>query len=78
MKLKEEGPASLALGIDLTTLGLDMNSSDNLYKTFGSPWSSEPVKEEYSYEIPDCYSSMQPPPLQVRPSIFELPSFFFL
>uniref|UniRef100_J3M8A3 NOT2/NOT3/NOT5 C-terminal domain-containing protein n=1 Tax=Oryza brachyantha TaxID=4533 RepID=J3M8A3_ORYBR len=64
MKLKEEGPASLALGIDLTTLGLDMNSSDPLYKTFTSPWSSEPpVKEEYYYETPNCYSAKQPPPL---------------
>uniref|UniRef100_A0A0D9WHX7 NOT2/NOT3/NOT5 C-terminal domain-containing protein n=1 Tax=Leersia perrieri TaxID=77586 RepID=A0A0D9WHX7_9ORYZ len=64
MKLKEDGPASLALGIDLTTLGLDMNSSDGLYKTFGSPWSTETVKEEYAYEIPPCYSAKQPPPLQ--------------
>uniref|UniRef100_A0A0D3G951 NOT2/NOT3/NOT5 C-terminal domain-containing protein n=1 Tax=Oryza barthii TaxID=65489 RepID=A0A0D3G951_9ORYZ len=79
MKLKEEGPASLALGIDLTTLGLDMNSSDNLYKTFGSPWSSEPVKEEYSYEIPDCYSSMQPPPLQALHFLrFHLMTLFYI
>uniref|UniRef100_A0A0E0DT89 NOT2/NOT3/NOT5 C-terminal domain-containing protein n=1 Tax=Oryza meridionalis TaxID=40149 RepID=A0A0E0DT89_9ORYZ len=79
MKLKEEGPASLALGIDLTTLGLDMNSSDNLYKTFGSPWSSEPVKEEYSYEIPDCYSAMQPPPLQALHFLrFHLMTLFYI
>uniref|UniRef100_A0A0E0L402 NOT2/NOT3/NOT5 C-terminal domain-containing protein n=1 Tax=Oryza punctata TaxID=4537 RepID=A0A0E0L402_ORYPU len=79
MKLKEEGPASLALGIDLTTLGLDMNSSDNLYKTFGSPWSSEPVKEEYSYEIPACYSAMQPPPLQVLHFLrFHLMTLFYI
>ncbi|RWW06759.1 hypothetical protein BHE74_00007690 [Ensete ventricosum] len=43
---------SLALGIDLTTLGLNLNSSENLYKTFGSPWSDEPAKGEPDYCIP--------------------------
>ncbi|KAL6610401.1 hypothetical protein ACP70R_040370 [Stipagrostis hirtigluma subsp. patula] len=64
IRLKEPGPTSLALGIDLTTLGLNLNSQDNLYKTFGSPWSNEPAKGEPDYQIPACFSAEPPPALQ--------------
>ncbi|KAJ3669124.1 hypothetical protein LUZ60_011074 [Juncus effusus] len=56
--------ATLALGIDLTSLGLNLNSPENLYKTFGSPWSAEPAKGEPEFHIPTCYTTEQPPPLQ--------------
>jgi CCR4-NOT transcription complex subunit 2 len=36
----------------LTSLGLNLNSQDNLYKTFGSPWSNEAAKGEPDYQIP--------------------------
>jgi hypothetical protein len=65
IRLKEPGPASLALGFDLTTLGLSLNSQDNLYKTFGSPWSNEPDKGEPDYQIPACFSAEPPLALQV-------------
>ena len=65
IRLKEPGPTALALGIDLTSLGLNLNSQDNLYKTFGSPWSNEPAKGEPDYQIPACFSAEPPPPLQV-------------
>lgn len=35
---------SLALGQDLTTLGLNLNSHDNLYLTFAGPWSDMPCR----------------------------------
>lgn len=35
---------SLALGQDLTTLGLNLNSPDNLYLTFAGPWSDVPCR----------------------------------
>ncbi|CAL9244283.1 unnamed protein product [Arabidopsis halleri] len=54
---------SLALGIDLTTLGLDLNSNGNLYKTFASPWTNEPAKSEVEFTVPNCYYSTPPPPL---------------
>ncbi|CAA6670395.1 unnamed protein product [Spirodela intermedia] len=44
IRLNDLDLSSLALGIDLTTLGLNLNSTDTLYKTFGSPWSEEPAK----------------------------------
>ncbi|CAN6332608.1 unnamed protein product [Urochloa humidicola] len=64
IRMKEPGPTALALGIDLTSLGLNLNSQDNLYKTFGSPWSNEPAKGEPDYQIPACFSAEPPPPLQ--------------
>ncbi|VAH08582.1 unnamed protein product [Triticum turgidum subsp. durum] len=71
IKSKEPGPTALALGLDLTTLGLNLNSPDCLWKTFGSPWSNEPAKGEPDYQIPACYSAEQPPPLQP----FNFPKF---
>lgn len=64
--MKSDNPdlTSLAMGIDLTTLGLNLNAPDNLYKTFGSPWSEEPAKGEPEYCIPSCYNARSQPPLQ--------------
>eukprot|EP00698_Gefionella_okellyi_P005848 TRINITY_DN15283_c0_g1_i1.p1 TRINITY_DN15283_c0_g1~~TRINITY_DN15283_c0_g1_i1.p1 ORF type:complete len:414 (+),score=48.86 TRINITY_DN15283_c0_g1_i1:106-1347(+) len=50
----------LALGTDLTALGLNLNSSDSLYSTFGSPFSEQPLKREPDFKLPQCYY-MQPP-----------------
>ncbi|TVU19950.1 hypothetical protein EJB05_36133 [Eragrostis curvula] len=64
IRSKEPGRTSLALGIDLTTLGLNLNSQDSLYKTFGSPFSNEPARGEPDYQIPACFSAEPPPTLQ--------------
>ncbi|KAL8162260.1 hypothetical protein V2J09_013749 [Rumex salicifolius] len=63
IRMSDPDLTSLALGIDLTTLGLNLNSSDNLYKTFGSPWSEEPAKGEPEFVVPQCFYSKPPPPL---------------
>lgn len=41
----------LALGSDLTLLGLNLNSSDNLYSTFGGPFSDKPASREPHYQV---------------------------
>ncbi|KAF7081742.1 hypothetical protein CFC21_085652 [Triticum aestivum] len=64
IRMNDPDLSSLALGIDLTTLGLNLNSPDNLYKTFGSPFSNEPAKGEPEYTTPACYVAEQPPALQ--------------
>lgn len=71
---------SLAMGIDLTTLGLNLNSADNLHRTFGSPWSDEPAKGEPEYSIPTCYYATQPtPPLQQGHfAKFQTPTLFYI
>lgn len=68
-----------AIGIDLTKLGLDLNSSENLHKTFKSPWADEPDKGDPKFNVPQCYYAKQPPALHVsfRP-FFNFMSLSFL
>lgn len=76
IKMTDPDLASLALGIDLTSLGLNLNSTENLYKTFASPWSNEPSKADPEFSVPQCYYAKIPPPLHVSDSTFSLlPSF---
>ncbi|GAB2277730.1 Probable NOT transcription complex subunit vip2 [Dionaea muscipula] len=63
IRMSDPDLTSLALGIDLTTLGLNLNSSENLHKTFASPWSEEPAKGDPEFIVPQCYYSKPPPPL---------------
>lgn len=51
---------TLALGTDLTTLGLNLNSPDSLYKTFCSPWSDNPSHPGLAFEVPECYAQPVP------------------
>jgi len=55
----------LALGTDLTTLGLNLNSSDVLYASFSSPFADNPTaaRGEPQFSLPQCYY-MQPPALK--------------
>lgn len=47
---------SLALGTDLTTLKLDLNSTESLYSTFPGPWSDIPLRpHEIDYSVPQEY-----------------------
>ncbi|XP_034688310.1 probable NOT transcription complex subunit VIP2 isoform X3 [Vitis riparia] len=63
IRMSDPDLTSLALGIDLTTLGLNLNSAENLHKTFGSPWSDEPAKGDPEFSVPQCYYAKQPPAL---------------
>ncbi|KAK6935943.1 NOT2/NOT3/NOT5, C-terminal [Dillenia turbinata] len=63
IRMSDPDLTSLALGIDLTTLGLNLNSAENLHKTFGSPWSDEPAKGDPEFTVPQCYYAKPPPPL---------------
>ncbi|CAE1307430.1 CNOT2 [Acanthosepion pharaonis] len=47
---------ALAPGIDLTTLGLNMNSPENLYSTFQSPWADSPCRpQDIDFHVPCEY-----------------------
>lgn len=48
---------SLALGYDLTTLGLSLNTQDRkLHRSFGGPWADSPVRaHELDVKVPDEY-----------------------
>lgn len=65
--------SSLAVGQDLTVLGLDLNRPDNspLYPTFGSPFAeagSRPVIPDFT--LPAAYTVTNVPPLHTK-----MPSF---
>ncbi|XVF20143.1 hypothetical protein REPUB_Repub11eG0173000 [Reevesia pubescens] len=79
IRMSDPDLTSLALGIDLTTLGLNLNSSENLHKTFGSPWSDEPAKGDPEFTVPQCYYAKQPPALhQGYFSKFTVDTLFYI
>lgn len=79
IRMSDPDLTSLALGIDLTTLGLNLNSAENLHKTFGSPWSDEPAKGDPEFSVPQCYFAKQAPPLhQGYFSKFQLETLFYI
>lgn len=47
---------SLALGSDLTTLGLNLNSPENLYPNFGGPFAETPCRpQDIDFHVPSEY-----------------------
>ncbi|XP_062082519.1 probable NOT transcription complex subunit VIP2 isoform X2 [Humulus lupulus] len=79
IRMSDPDLTSLALGIDLTTLGLNLNSTENLHKTFGSPWSDEPAKGDPEFNVPQCYYAKQPPALhQGYFSKFTVETLFYI
>lgn len=70
---------TLALGTDLTTLGLNLNSSDTLYSTFTSPFAEQQAKREPEFYLPACYY-MQPPmqPAQTKIANFSDEILFYI
>ena len=66
--------SSLAIGQDLTVLGLDLNRPDNspLYPSFGSPFAepgSRPVVPDFA--LPAAYTVTNVPPLHTKMSSFS-------
>ena len=56
IRMSDPDLTTLALGTDLTTLGLNLNSPEPLHKTFGSPWSDAPPRHELELQLPACYA----------------------
>lgn len=60
IRMTDPDLTTLALGTDLTTLGLNLNSPDPLWKTFVSPWAEGPSKQEIDPRIPDSFIAPSP------------------
>ncbi|KAL6967432.1 putative NOT transcription complex subunit vip2 [Sarracenia purpurea var. burkii] len=73
IRMSDPDLTSLALGIDLTTLGLSLNSAEDLNKTFGSPWSDEPAKGDPEFSVPQCYYAKQPSALDQQSYFTKFP-----
>ncbi|KAL8682495.1 MAG: hypothetical protein Q9186_001442 [Xanthomendoza sp. 1 TL-2023] len=58
-KVRSEDPdtAALAIGQDLTQLGMDLNSPEPLHHTWPGPFGPpSPIPFQPSYTLPDCYT----------------------
>ncbi|CAG0879234.1 unnamed protein product [Cyprideis torosa] len=58
LRNKDSNPnlSSLALGQDLTQLGLNLNSPEVLHPTFAGPWQDSPCRpQDVSYPVPSEY-----------------------
>lgn len=49
--MRDADLTTLALGTDLTGLGLHLNSPENVYKTFASPWADHPLRPEPEFKV---------------------------
>lgn len=81
----------LSVGLDLTALGLNLNSQEPLHKTFENPWEggqgasgsadnsgSSPKNQDPEYRLPTCYY-MQPPALRSSHfNKFQLETLFYI
>ena len=78
IRMTDQDLNTLALGTDLTTLGLNLNSSECLYATFASPWADAPAQRDPEFSLPQCYY-MQPPALKTGHfSKFRLETLFYI
>ncbi|CAI5743702.1 unnamed protein product [Peronospora destructor] len=69
---------NLAMGCDLTSLGLNLNSAEPLHPMFASPWAEEQLTKEPQFSLPTCYYN-QPPVLKTTHlSKFHLETLFFI
>ncbi|ORY76947.1 hypothetical protein BCR35DRAFT_305711 [Leucosporidium creatinivorum] len=81
IKTTDPDLSMLALGSDLTSLGLDLGATDNLYSTFITPWSDSKAASalniEPEFHLPSCYN-VQPPPAQTKIGNFSDETLFFI
>ncbi|KAH9551643.1 hypothetical protein CY35_09G024800 [Sphagnum magellanicum] len=68
IRMSDPDLTTLALGTDLTTLGLNLNSRENLYKTFASPWAEGPTRGDPEFTVPQCYVQQAP---RLQPGYFS-------
>eukprot|EP01113_Clastostelium_recurvatum_P039573 TRINITY_DN6054_c0_g1_i3.p1 TRINITY_DN6054_c0_g1~~TRINITY_DN6054_c0_g1_i3.p1 ORF type:complete len:593 (+),score=122.85 TRINITY_DN6054_c0_g1_i3:120-1898(+) len=69
----------LALGTDLTTLGLNLNSPECLYSSFASPFAENAARREPEYFLPSCYYTQ--PPMQsptMKMHLFSEETLFYM
>ena len=69
---------TLALGTDLTTMGLDLNAPDCLFTTFSSPWANEPACQDRAFNLPACYMQSPPALKTSHLSKFQLETLFYI
>jgi CCR4-NOT transcription complex subunit 2 len=51
IRMTDDDRNTLALGSDLTMLGLNLGSTEQIYSTFSSPWSDNVATKEPHYQV---------------------------
>lgn len=78
IRFTDKDANTLALGTDLTTFGLNLNSSDSLFPAFSSPFTDQPQVPDPQFNTPACYM-MHPPSLKSEHlSKFQLETLFYM
>ena len=78
IRMTDRDLSTLALGADLTTFGLNLNSADCLYTSFTSPFAEINGHNEPQFTTPPCY--LMPPP-NFKPehlSKFQIETLFYM
>ncbi|OAX85129.1 hypothetical protein ACJ72_00501 [Emergomyces africanus] len=72
--------ATLAVGQDLMSLGLDLNQPEPLHPSFASPFisSNAAVPLQVDYNLPACYNVANVQPLQTRIPSFSDETLFYI
>lgn len=72
--------ANLAIGHDLTSLGLDLNQTEPLHPQFATPFTpSAPTRPlETDYSVPQCYTVANVLPLHQRINGFSEETLFYI
>jgi len=78
IRMTEQDLNTLAIGNDLTTLGLNLNSPECLYSTFSSPYTDTPCRREPEFKLPHCYSLQSPIPMPTKTSSFPDETLFYI
>lgn len=80
IRMENNDQTTVAIGNDLTTMGLNMNpSAIPLSKSFGSPWTETSVhKPTPEYSLPSCYNVPSAPPQQTKIQSFTDETLFFI
>lgn len=77
IRMTDPDLTTLSLGTDLTTLGLNLNSPDALWKTF-SPWAEGPLKQEIDARIPDSFLAPAPQLVAEHWQYFKPDTLFYI
>ncbi|MCJ1421366.1 hypothetical protein MMC32_007729 [Xylographa parallela] len=71
--------SGLAIGQDLTSLGLDLNSQEPLHPTFGGPFAQFPTRPlQPDFTLPTCYTVLNVHKLDEKISSFSDETLFYM
>ena len=70
IRMTDPDLTTLALGTDLTTLGLHLNSLENVYRTFASPWADAPLRPEPDFKVHLLATSTLPDSAVLEHAVF--------